>query len=126
MTEFKKERRATSRVYLKPDIATALLKHNNSSKEMFAKILNISEGGFGLGIQRQSDISISPGDSFIIEDIVGKKELRNEKKIIVSVKWVLDYEGMGSLGAGCAFTDIDSSYKEKILKFIDENLDKVY
>jgi|GEM_PF-5899335 c-di-GMP-binding flagellar brake protein YcgR len=126
MTDIKKERRASSRVYLKPDIATALLKHNNSSKEIFAKILNISEGGFGLGIQRQSDLAICPGDNFIIEDIVGKKELRNEKKIVVSVKWVLDYEGMGSLGAGCAFTDVDSSYKEKITRFIDENLDKTY
>ncbi|MGE4518489.1 MAG: PilZ domain-containing protein [Desulfobacteraceae bacterium] len=122
MTEKKPERRKSARVYLKPDIATALLKSDKVTCEIFAKILNVSEGGFGLGIQRQDGIKISPGDSFVIEDILGRKELRNDKKIVISVKWVLDYQGMGSLGAGCCFQEIDNSYKEKICRFIEDNI----
>ncbi|MDY0360514.1 MAG: PilZ domain-containing protein [Desulforegulaceae bacterium] len=122
MTDKKPERRKSARVFLKPDIATALLKSDKFSSEIFAKILNVSEGGFGLGIQRQNGIKISPGDSFVIEDILGRKELRNDKKIVVLVRWVLDYQGMGSLGAGCSFEEIDSNYKKKISKFIEDNI----
>lgn len=120
MTDKKLERRKSARVYLKPDIATALLKSEKFSSEIFAKILNVSEGGFGLGIQRQDGIKISPGDNFVIEDILGRQELRIEKKIVISVCWVLDFQGMGSLGAGCSFKEIDNIYKEKITKFIED------
>jgi c-di-GMP-binding flagellar brake protein YcgR len=123
MTDRKPERRKSARVYLKPDNATALLKSEKAATEILAKILNVSGGGFGLGIQRQDGISICPGDNFIIEDILGRKDLRNDEKVVISVRWVLDYHGMGSLGAGCSFSEIDSSYKEKISKFIEENLD---
>ncbi|MCB9480854.1 MAG: PilZ domain-containing protein [Desulfobacteraceae bacterium] len=122
MTDKKPERRKSARVYLKPDIATALLKSEKFSTEIFAKILNVSQGGFGLGIQRQDGIKIVPGDSFVIEDILGRKELRNDKKITISVRWVLDYHGMGSLGAGCCFKEVDSLYMEKITKFIEDNI----
>lgn len=118
MIENKLERRKSARVYLKPDNATALIKVENSPVEFAASILNVSEGGFGLGIERSEGVKISPGDSFVIRDIIGRKELVNEKEITISVKWVLDHHGMESFGAGCAFIGIDQSYQNKIHEFL--------
>jgi c-di-GMP-binding flagellar brake protein YcgR len=122
MTYKKIERRKSARVYLKPDNATALLKKENSTDEIYAKILNVSEGGFGLGIKKGQGVNVSPGDNFVIVDIKGRDELVNEGSLIISVRWVLDYDGMESLGAGCAFTEINDSYKNKILSFLEKNI----
>ncbi len=116
------DRRSCLRVYLKSDTVAAFLRNSKSSAYILSSVLDVSEGGFGLGFQKDdSSYGIFVGDILEIEHIIGREELVNDSKIILSVKWVLGHEGMNAIGAGCEFIHLDPEYKEKISRFINRN-----
>lgn len=122
MSEKKSEKRVYPRVFLKPDKATALLKSEKDSREIAARILNVSEGGFGLGFKKSPDLKISPGEDFKVKEIIAGEDLKGGEDLILQIVWVLDHDGLSSCGAGCSFKRIDGSYREKVSSFVKKKL----
>jgi len=116
-----KERRKFGRIYLKPDQAVVLLQTPKDSEDICGRILNMSEGGFGLGMKRDEISKFSIGNDLKIKEIFGSDEFRIEGEIILSVRWILDFQGISSIGAGCSFSYIDEIAMNQLLRIIEKH-----
>lgn len=116
------EKRQHPRLFLKPGNASAWLVMKKNSLEMDAKILNISEGGVGLGLKKDKICDLFPGDDLVVKMMYAGTDLYTEENFELKVVWVLNHEGLDSIGAGCAFKNMNPVVKEQIAEFINANL----
>lgn len=116
------EKRRSPRVFLKPGKASALLMMKKNRLEMNAKILNISDGGVGIGFKKDKGVNLNPGDDLVVKMMYAGSDFYTEQSFELKVVWILDHKGFDSIGAGCEFKNMGSSVKEGISQFININL----
>lgn len=86
---------------------TALLALGNGNKRFEARILNISEGGIGLAVDRTRLDGVAENTVLFLKEISGEKRITRLTGHAVKVKWILDYKPLNNLAIGCEFISLN-------------------
>jgi c-di-GMP-binding flagellar brake protein YcgR len=82
-------------------------------------IINISEGGLGLAINKDKKDRITKGDYVILTHITGIEGLESLINVEAEIKWILESPSLEFLSFGCEFLDIPEPMRNAIRLFID-------
>jgi c-di-GMP-binding flagellar brake protein YcgR len=85
-----------------------------------AYIINLSEGGVGLVLNKEKDEKrIEKGEALILTQINGIQGLEPLMNIEAEIKWILDNPSLEFLGFGCEFLRMPESLQAHLRAFID-------
>jgi hypothetical protein len=110
----KEKRRFERYVFPNNDRIIALLATDNGGGNIKARILNISQGGLGLVVERTKIDSLKEEAVLSIKEIAGKGLMTGLEGHSVKVKWILDYEPLNNLAIGCEFIDLNEECRLEI------------
>ncbi len=105
--------------------ARASMSLGNGCGMVEMKILNISEGGLGLAVDKDQLKKLGVEDEMQLESVKGHTILDVLGGQKIRVKWILNYEPLMNLGLGCEFVSLDKNIREHIQGFIDEENRKI-
>jgi c-di-GMP-binding flagellar brake protein YcgR len=116
MTFKKAERRKHQRVFftLKQGKTATLTKTENSHEPISATLLNLSEDGMALALERKHIGDLKPGDRLTIHSQEKWEPIQMLKGIELEIKYVQDYHIYINLSCGGKFTSIPPLTREKI------------
>jgi len=86
---------------------------------LVAHIINISEGGLGLALNKDKKNRIAQGDRVILTHITGIQGLESLINVDAEIKWIMDNPSLEFVGLGCAFLDVPEPMRDIIETFID-------
>jgi c-di-GMP-binding flagellar brake protein YcgR len=92
------------------------LSGNSSSIE--ARLLNVSEGGLGLAVDREQTHGVEVDSELSIKGLENVPQLQGLREAELKVRWVLDHNPLKNLGIGCEFTKLPENGKENIFDLI--------
>jgi hypothetical protein len=107
-------RRFKRYVFPDDDRIIALLALDNGGETVEAIIINISQGGLGLVIEKTKIDSLKEETVLFLKDVGGKGRIAGLKGHSLKVKWVLDYEPLNNLAIGCEFIDLNEECRLEI------------
>jgi hypothetical protein len=84
-----------------------------------AHIINLSEGGLGLVLNKKEDKKIEKGDGVILTQIRGIRGLEPFMNIEAEIRWILDKPSLEFLGFGCEFLRVPVPLQAQIRACID-------
>jgi hypothetical protein len=85
-----------------------------------AHIINLSEGGLGLVLNKnKEDKKIEKGDALILTQIRGIRGLEPLMNIETEIRWILDNPSLEFLGFGCEFLRVPEPLQVQIRACID-------
>jgi len=96
------------------DNITALLAFDNGNKSFEARVLNISQGGLGLAVNRTKIDIVTKESVLFLKEIKGEKRITRLSGHSIIVKWVLDYEPLNNLAIGCEFITLNNACRQEI------------
>ena len=109
------EKRKFSRyVFQNNERMIALLALNSGSGTVEARILNISQGGLGLVIERGNIDNLKVETILFLKEVTGKVRVSGLKGHSLKVKWILDYKPLNNLAIGCEFIDLNEQCRLEI------------
>ena len=108
------KRRFERYVFPSDDRIIALLAMDKGGGNVEAKILNISQGGLGLIVEKTKIDGINEETVLSIKEIAGKGLMKGLKGHSVKVKWILNYEPLNNLAIGCEFIDLNEECRLEI------------
>jgi len=91
--------------------------HEASGWSLAVTLLDISEGGMGMRLKRNADVSIVPGECIRLETIHGQPYLRALSQITMDVRWILDDDFFDYIALGCQFLDLPQKDRELLHDF---------
>lgn len=94
----------------------------NGGDAFKARLLNISLGGLGLAIEKQSIESIElirENDELELQSIEGHVILSDLIDQKVQIKWILNYGPLKNIGLGCEFLNLNKRSKEVISALLE-------
>lgn len=101
------------------DIKGVFTVPGSEKKAFTAHILNISEGGIQITLDRKDEKKLSMGEFVVLLQIKGPDPLKYLVNIDAQVKWILSHEILEHIGAGCEFKNISKSSCEQIAAFVE-------
>ena len=101
-------------VFPDDDRVMALLALDNGSGTVEAMILNISQGGLGLVIERTKIDGLKEETVLFLKDVNGNGRIAGLRGHSLKVKWILDYEPLNNLAIGCEFIDLNEECRLEI------------
>jgi c-di-GMP-binding flagellar brake protein YcgR len=123
MVDEKRERRRLERIFFSIEEgikATFIFSDIQTELDLLtANVVNLSEGGLALTLNKEKGKNIGIGGRVILTQIKGIKELEFLTNIEAEIKWILDNPSLEFIGFGCEFLDISEPMKNAIQKFID-------
>ncbi len=85
----------------------------------FAKVMNLSEGGIGLGMQKRKMNKLKVEDILLVKQIEGDPRLVLSDDLKVKVIWVIEHDLLDNIAVGCEFLDLPPIFLESIREFIE-------
>ena len=121
MVNEKKERRRYQRIFFSmEDGVKGIFAFPDHQKGLLtANIINISEGGLGLALNRDKRDRIHKGDYVILTHIIGIQGLESLTNAEAEIRWILDNPSLEFIGFGCEFLNAPESQRNAIRIFID-------
>jgi c-di-GMP-binding flagellar brake protein YcgR len=121
MVDEKKEKRRYQRIFFSiEDSIKGIFAFSNHQKGLLtANIINISEGGLGLALNKDKKDRINKGDYVILTHIMGIQGLESLTNVEAEIKWILDNPSLEFIGCGCEFLNVPESQRDMIRIFID-------
>jgi c-di-GMP-binding flagellar brake protein YcgR len=101
-------------VFHNDDRIIILLALGNHCGTIEAKILNISQGGLGVVIERKTTLSLKEDAILFLEEVVEDGWIAGLKGHSVRVKWILDYKPLNNIAIGCEFIDLNEKCRLEI------------
>lgn len=86
---------------------------------LVAHIVNISEGGMGLAMNREDDAGLKKGELIVITHITGMKGLEQIVNVDAVVRWVFKDPAWEYTLFGCEFLDLREDIRRALASFID-------
>ena len=84
----------------------------NHGKPFNARVMNISEGGIFLAVDRSTQVL--NGDLLTISHLKGSSQLKGFVNVRMEIKWVVRDPMLTYIGVGCAFCDIKENLQTQI------------
>ena len=121
MSDEQQERRRHQRIFfsIEDGIKGIFVFSDHQRGLLTASIINISEGGLGLALNKDKKDRIAQGDYVILSHITGIQGLEPLTNVEVEIKWVLDSPSLEFLCFGCKLLDASESVREALRLFID-------
>ena len=113
-------RKHTRAIFSIDDDITGIFSVPGGNNHSFtAHILNLSEGGIQITMNRKDQKKISEKEKIVLLQIKGPDPLRFLVNIDAQVKWMLSHEMLEHVGAGCEFINISQTSCEQIATFVN-------
>ncbi len=107
----------------KNDVWIDLQRLNDHPQQLAARLLNISEGGVGLSLQKDAaSTPLYKGENLIISVINNRKELSFILKSKIEVKWIFTNPTLKHIGIGCEFKHLSQDVQKKLTTFVNSLL----
>jgi hypothetical protein len=108
------KRRFERYVFHNDERIIVLLTLDNGGETVEARMLNISQGGLGLVIERARILSLKEKTILFLKEVDGKGRIAGLAGHSVEVKWILDYKPFNNLAIGCEFIDLNEKCRLEI------------
>ena len=89
---------------------------------MPASVLNMSEGGMQISIERKRFWEMRQGDTVLLSSITGVSDLESLKGIPMKVIWVMDNEYLEHVLFGMSFSFLSEKEREGLRTFVKNRL----
>jgi hypothetical protein len=122
MVEAAEEKRRFNRIFfsLADGVEGTFTFANLLKGTLTAYIINLSEGGVGLVLNKEKDEKkIKKGEALVLTRISGVQGLEWLMNIEAEIKWVLDNPSLEFLGFGCEFLRLPASIQAHLRSCID-------
>ncbi|MBN1255387.1 MAG: PilZ domain-containing protein [Deltaproteobacteria bacterium] len=121
MVDEEKERRRFQRIFfsLKDEIIGIFSFPDLQRGVLAAHIINVSEGGMGLVLNKEEKNRIKKGDQLTLAQVRGIKGLESLRHVEVEIKWILDNPSLELIGFGCEFVNFTELLQDALRVFID-------
>jgi c-di-GMP-binding flagellar brake protein YcgR len=130
MTEHQPEQRRHHRIIFKdPRKIAALispLDQDAPDEAVASSILNMSEGGIQISVERSSLDGISRGKKILLHCISGLPDMVAFSDVPMQVIWVMDNEYLDHVLVGAAFNNLSEQQEESLRSFVDACLEERY
>ena len=126
----KEKKRLYPRIFFsaKADLKAALVISGRPNDSISAHMLNISEGGIGLAVQKDKASKINIGQHLILKEISGDVNWEFISDIKMEIKWISNYDFLNNIAFGGEFIDPPQSLRDgirqQITLFVDQNKQK--
>jgi c-di-GMP-binding flagellar brake protein YcgR len=119
--EEKERRRRFQRIFfsLKDEIIGIFSFPDLQRGVLAAHIINVSEGGMGLALEKEEKNRIKKGDQVTLSQIRGIKGLESLRHVEAEIRWILDDPPLELIGFGCEFLNVPESLRDTLRVFID-------
>jgi c-di-GMP-binding flagellar brake protein YcgR len=110
------------RVYFEPqnNISASLSVPEKDTERVSVPVLNLSAGGIFFTWNRENPVHFQSGDSLVLLEISGLRELEFLTRIEMKVVWVLDHAGLNHIGYGCEFQNIPDPVRDRINRYVED------
>ncbi|MCI5197785.1 MAG: PilZ domain-containing protein [Candidatus Electrothrix sp. AW5] len=125
-TKQEEKRRYTRVIFNEQNKVQALisLPHQPESQgplqQMPASVLNMSEGGLQVSVERKKFQTVEQGDNALLTSLTGVPDLVSLTDIPVQIIWIMDNEYLEHILLGLSFFEL-SERQHKILRFFVEH-----
>lgn len=100
----------------------AVPEQRNSLQEISAAVLNMSEGGMQISIERKQVQTMRHDDTVVLSSITGFPEFEALKELSMRVIWIMDNEYLEYILLGMAFFSLSGKQREILRSFIEKRL----
>ena len=104
----------------KVQAAIALQDKQDLAQQMPASVLNMSEGGVQVSVERRKFREMQQDDVVLLSSLTGIPDLESLIDIPVQVVWIMDNEYLEHVFLGMAFAPL-SEEQHEVLRFFIEN-----
>ena len=101
-------------VFHNDDRIIVLLTSDNDGETIEARMLNISQGGLGLVLERIRIYNLKEEATLFIKEVNGKGRFAGLIGHSVKVKWILDFKPFDNLAIGCEFINLNEKCRLEI------------
>lgn len=126
MTAHQPEKRRHHRIIFKePRKIAALISlcdKEAESEAVASSILNMSEGGIQISVERSTLDSVWRGREILLHCISGLPDLLELADVLMQVIWVMDNEYLDHILIGVAFTALSEQQEDILRSFVDKCL----
>ena len=91
-------------------------------REMPASVLNMSEGGMQISIERKKDQEIQQGDAVLLSRLTGISELEELKGLSMQAIWIMDNEYLEHVLLGVSFIALSERQRAILRFFVEKRL----
>ena len=91
-------------------------------QEMPASVLNMSEGGVQISIERRKFHEMRPGDTVLLSRLTGVQQLKALKNLSMQVIWMMDNEYLEHILLGMSFSALTEKQRGILCSFVENRL----
>ena len=91
-------------------------------QEIPAAVLNMSEGGMQISVERELFQTMQQGDTVLLSRITGFREFEDLKELSMRVIWIMDNEYLEYILLGMAFSSLSGRQRETLRSFVEKRL----
>jgi hypothetical protein len=118
-SEMSEEKRKFERyVFENDERILVFLTLDNGGGTVEARLLNISQGGLGVVIEKTRILNLKEESILFLKGVGGKGRIAELAGHSVKVKWILDYEPLKNLALGCEFINLNEKCRREIDSFL--------
>ncbi|CAK8725321.1 PilZ domain-containing protein [Candidatus Electrothrix laxa] len=100
----------------------ALPNQQNPARQMPASVLNMSEGGMQVSIERKKFQEIGQGDTVLLSGITGIQDLEALRDVPIQLIWIMDNEYLEHVLLGISFFALSERQREILRLFVANRL----
>ena len=94
----------------------------NSAKEILASVLNMSEGGVQVSIERSSFQEMRPGGNVLLSHVSGVQHLKMLKSVPMQIIWIMDNKYLEHVLLGMSFAVLSEGQRGGLRSFVENRL----
>ncbi|MCI5143392.1 MAG: PilZ domain-containing protein [Candidatus Electrothrix sp. ATG1] len=94
----------------------------NSAKEVLASVLNMSEGGVQVSIERSSFQEMRPGGNVLLSYVSGVQHLKMLKNVPMQIIWIMDNKYLEHVLLGMSFAVLSEGQRGGLRSFVENRL----
>ena len=113
-----KKRKFERYVFHNEERFIVVLRLDDGDETVEARILNISQGGLGLVLERTRLLGLKEETVLFVKNVDGKGRIAELAGHSVKVKWILDYKPLNNFAIGCEFIDLNEKCRLEIDTFL--------
>jgi len=91
-------------------------------QEMPASVLNMSEGGMQVSIERKKFLEMGQGDTVLLSQIMGVQDLEALRNLPIQVIWMMDNEYLEHVLLGMSFSALSEKQLGSLRFFVENRL----
>jgi c-di-GMP-binding flagellar brake protein YcgR len=100
----------------------SLIDESDPEKIIPSSVLNMSQGGIQISIERKKFQDVNQGDTLILRQIQGIDELAPLVDISMYTMWIMDNEYLEHVLLGMSFGDLSDTQHQGLRSFVENRL----